>query len=51
LSRLADGRPVAFGDDAKARIAACHHYFSAPAPAQDSGPIYGINTGFACSAT
>ncbi|WP_035567433.1 histidine ammonia-lyase [Hymenobacter sp. IS2118] len=42
---LADGRPVALGDDAKARITACHTYLHQRI-AEDDGPIYGINTGF-----
>ena len=42
---LADGRPVVLGDDAKARIAACHDYLHQRL-ARDNAPIYGINTGF-----
>ena len=42
---LADGRPIALGDDAKASIAACHHYLHQRL-AHDDQPIYGINTGF-----
>ncbi|HEX8656263.1 MAG TPA: histidine ammonia-lyase [Hymenobacter sp.] len=42
---LADGRPVVLGEDAKARIAACHNYLHQRL-ARDNSPIYGINTGF-----
>ena len=42
---LADGRPVQLGDEAKARIAACHDYLHQRL-AHDDTPIYGINTGF-----
>ena len=42
---LADGRPVVLGDDAKARIGACHDYLHQRL-ARDNSPIYGINTGF-----
>jgi len=42
---LADGRPAVLGDDAKARLAACHEYLHQRI-AHDDAPIYGINTGF-----
>jgi len=42
---LADGRPVVLGNDAKARIAACHSYLHQRL-ARDNAPIYGLNTGF-----
>ena len=42
---LADGRPVVLGDEAKARITACHEYLHQRL-AHDDTPIYGINTGF-----
>ncbi|SFP78550.1 histidine ammonia-lyase [Hymenobacter arizonensis] len=42
---LADGRPIALSDEAKARIGDCHDYLHQRL-AHDNSPIYGINTGF-----
>lgn len=42
---LANGRPVALSDDAKAQISTCHAYLHQRLAHNDQ-PIYGINTGF-----